>query len=67
MNELGQTIIENYNTFPPKNMILEWLKIILTPLSTLIIGIFTIAFTIKNLRKSLLDNLDDKSEWRKNY
>ena len=65
MNELGQTIIENYNTFPPKNMILEWLKIILTPLSTLIIGIFTIAFTIKNLRKSLLDNLDDKSEWRK--
>lgn len=65
MNELGQTIIENYNTFAPKNMVLEWLKIILTPLSTLIIGIFTIAFTIKNLRKSLLDNLDDKSEWRK--
>ena len=38
MNELGQTIIENYNC--AKNMFSEWLKNLLQPLATLSLGFF---------------------------
>ncbi|MCJ0941270.1 hypothetical protein [Mammaliicoccus sciuri] len=41
------------------------LKSLLVPIATVIIGYFTIKTTSKNFRRSLLDNLDSKSEWRK--
>lgn len=41
------------------------LKSLLVPIATVIIGYFTIKTTSKNFRRSLVDNLDSKSEWRK--
>lgn len=41
------------------------LKSLLVPIATVIIGYLTIKTTSKNFRRSLLDNLDSKSEWRK--
>lgn len=64
MNELGQTIIENYNTFAPKNMFSEWLKNLLQPLATLSLG-FLYINTLIIVIKRLLNELDSKSEWRK--
>ena len=65
MNELGQTIIENYNTFAPKNMFSEWLKNLLQPLATLSLGFFVYKYTDNRHKKRLLNELDSKSEWRK--
>lgn len=65
MNDLGNTFIENFNTFPPSNTWLEWIKILATPFATLIIGLFTVYITVVNLRRTMLDNLDSKSGWRK--
>lgn len=65
MNDLGNTAIEILNTSPPSNPWLDWIKILATPLATLIIGLFTVYITVKNLKRTMLDNLDSKSEWRK--
>lgn len=46
-------------------MWLEVLKVLATPLATLIIGLFTVYITVVNLRRTMLDNLDSKSGWRK--
>ncbi|MCC3754212.1 hypothetical protein LLE89_11315 [Staphylococcus epidermidis] len=51
MNELGQTIIENYNTFAPKNMFSEWLKNLLQPLATLSLGFFVYKYTDNRHKK----------------
>ena len=55
MNELGQTIIENYNTFAPKNMFSEWLKNLLQPLATLSLGFFVYKYTDNRHKKRLLN------------
>ncbi|OEK78171.1 hypothetical protein [Staphylococcus xylosus] len=65
MNDLGNTVIENFNTFPPSNTWLDWIKILATPFATLVIGLFTVYITVVNLRRTMLDNLDSKSGWRK--
>lgn len=65
MNGLGQTIIENYNTFAPKNIFWELLKVLLQPLATLSLGFFVYKYTDNRHKKRLLNELDSKSEWRK--
>ncbi|RIM60639.1 hypothetical protein BU598_07310 [Staphylococcus arlettae] len=65
MNDLGNTVIENFNTFPPSNTWLDWIKTLATPFATLVIGLFTVYITVVNLRRTMLDNLDSKSGWRK--
>ncbi|WP_459470201.1 hypothetical protein [Staphylococcus cohnii] len=65
MNDLGNTVIENFNTYAPSNIWFDWFKILATPIVTLIIGLFTVYITVKNLKRTMLDNLDSKSEWRK--
>ncbi|WP_239710519.1 MULTISPECIES: hypothetical protein [unclassified Mammaliicoccus] len=63
MLEAGNMLLCNISTH--SNSILEWIKTLGTPIVTLIIGIFTINITVKNLRRTMLDNLDSKSGWRK--
>ncbi len=64
MFETGNTIIQNY--IPTSSF--TWIDLIYsigTPLATLGIGIFTIYTTFKTFSRTMLDNLDSKSEWRK--
>ncbi|MCE4984718.1 hypothetical protein KJC01_03360 [Staphylococcus arlettae] len=65
MYEIGSTIIENYNTYPKSNWLIDILKYGLPPFVTLIIGIATIYIGFSTLKRTMLDNLDSKSGWRK--
>lgn len=64
MFEAGNTIIQNYIS-TPSNSWLDLIKVLATPLVTLVIGIFTISTTFKTFRRTMFDNLDSKSGWRK--
>lgn len=64
MNELGQTIIENYNTFAPKICSQSGLRICYNHLPLLSLG-FLYINTLIIVIKRLLNELDSKSEWRK--
>ncbi|MEB7768496.1 hypothetical protein [Mammaliicoccus sciuri] len=63
MLEVGNMLLCNISIY--SNSILEWIKSLGSPIATIIIGIFTINITVKNLRRTMLDNLDSKSGWRK--
>lgn len=65
MYEIGSTIIENYNTYPKSNWFIDILKYGLPPFVTLLIGIATIYIGFSTLKRTMLDNLDSKSGWRK--
>lgn len=65
MNELGQTIIENYNTFAPKNMFSEWLKNLLQPLATLSLGFFVYKYT-DNRHKKIIKRVRFEVRMEKN-
>lgn len=65
MYEIGSIIIENYNTSPKDNWLMYSLKYVIPPVVTLIIGLFTIFIGLSTLKRTLLDNLDSKSGWRK--
>lgn len=60
MFETGNTIIQNYLPSPSITWF-DWIKILATPIVTLV----TIFITFKNFKRAMLDNLDSKSEWRK--
>ena len=64
MNELGQTIIENYNTFAPKICSQSGLRICYNHLP-LYRWDFLYINTLIIVIKRLLNELDSKSEWRK--
>lgn len=64
MFEAGFTIIQNYISTSSYTWV-DLINSIGTPLATLGIGVFTINTTFKTLRRTMLDNLDSKSEWRK--
>ncbi|MDK9857672.1 hypothetical protein [Staphylococcus equorum] len=65
MYEIGSTIIENYNTYPKSNWFIDILKYGLPPFVTLLIGMATIYIGFSTLKRTMLDNLDSKSGWRK--
>ncbi|HLQ82457.1 hypothetical protein [Staphylococcus saprophyticus] len=65
MNDLGNTVIENFNTFPPSNTFLDWVKFLATPAATIIVGLLVYWYTNAHHKRTLLNELDSKSEWRK--
>lgn len=64
MFEAGFTLIQNYISTSSYTWV-DLINSIGTPLATLGIGIFTIYTTFKTFSRTMLDNLDSKSEWRK--
>lgn len=65
MNDLGNTVIENFNTFPPSNTWLDWIKILAMPIATVVVGFLVFLYTNSHHKRTMLNSLDSKSEWRK--
>lgn len=65
MNDLGNTVIENFNTYPPSNTWFDWVKVLAMPSATFITGILVFCYTNIHHKRTMLNSLDSKSEWRK--
>ncbi|MCR4455750.1 hypothetical protein NTB88_22575 [Aeromonas salmonicida] len=65
MYELCKTIIEKIYTFATSDLGHEFFKISTQPIATLLLGLFVFLYTNAHHKRTMLNSLDSKSEWRK--